>query len=240
MASYKRTEEDYKRFADTSKDVLGNPTGIEPGARREERRGKRAEIKTAKQNVKQALEEQKALGDVSKAGPMDLDRFAAAHEKVTGALSKKADIKDWSTRKRVRLGEKYDTQIHEDAPAIYEPGRKKVSAKDVTQKDIGADIADIDKSRWRNVYTAKGDYKYTVPHEGPGETDITDLFKPRERTPKPQKEKKKKSRIRKAKKGRRDRAGESSARAKYLKNGKHRRRIGKDKFQKRRKKRRIG
>jgi len=197
----KNTENAVNKWKSLDTDVLGTTTP----SKKDIRQTKRTEVKTARQDVKQALGEQKALGDVTKADAAGLDKFAAAHEKVTEALSRKADVKDWSTRKRVRKGEKHGTQIHEDTQAIYEPGRKKVSAENVTQKDIGSDISDIDKSRWRNVYTAKGDYKYTVPHEGT-ETDISDIsFKPREKEPKPPKEPKQKKIKDKTKiKGRKD------------------------------------
>jgi len=127
---------------------------VEPAAptAKEARIAKRSQAKGIRQELRGALKEQKAVAPITgESTPADLDAASAAQAKVSEALHKKADIKDWSTRKRVKKGEKHGTQLHEDTGAVYEPGRKNVSAENVTQSDIGKDMTQDQKEKAQEV-----------------------------------------------------------------------------------------
>ena len=108
-----------------------------------------------------------------KKSSLDAGTYMSAYEKYDKALKKKADEKDWSTRRRVNVGGRTGVKLHKDTGAVYYTRKKKSSPSSVSQSDIGKDISNIDKSRWQNRYTVKGEYKKTIPFDGPAKTTYT-------------------------------------------------------------------
>ena len=126
-----------------------------------------------------------------KKSSLEAGTYMSSYDKYDKAVKEKAFKKDWSTRKRVKAGDRLGVKLHMDTPAVYHGGKKKDSPSSVTQSDIGKDISNIDKSRWQNRYTVKGEYKKTIPFDGPAKTTYTPpvpRIPERPRTPPPEKE----------------------------------------------------
>ena len=78
-----------------------------------------------------------------KKSSLEAGTYMSSYDKYDKAVKEKAFKKDWSTRKRVKAGDRLGVKLHMDTPAVYHGGKKKDSPSSVTQSDIGKDISNM-------------------------------------------------------------------------------------------------
>jgi hypothetical protein len=191
----------YKLRSQDLKDATAGTTSAAIKAGGEERRAERGEMKEIRQGLRDVRKDIKSV-DVNWDNPnsSNVDALHAASARKGELISRKADIKDWSTRKRVRKGGKEGVNLHGNIEAHTKKGEalyKSGSYYGDTKVDIG-DIranqeADTEMNtggqEYTNKYTIGGDYKYSYPTPVDSPPVNTGNLNPPERD-KPEKSKK--------------------------------------------------
>ena len=167
----------YKLKSQDLKDITAGTTAAAIRAGGEERRAQRAEMKEIRQGLRDT---KKSIKQIDKSINWDdpsvkkVDALDALSSRREGLLKKKADIKDWSTRKRVIKGGKEGVNLHGNIEAHTKSGEalyKSGSFYGDTKVDIGNIRADQEADtemntggqQYTNRYTIGGDYKYSYP-----------------------------------------------------------------------------
>lgn len=173
----------YKLRSQDLKDATAGTTSAAIRAGGEERKAQRAEMKEIRQGLRDT---RKSIKQIDKSINWDdpsgdkIDDLHALGSRKEGLLKKKADIKDWSTRKRVRKGGKEGVNLHGNIEAhtksgedLYKSGSyygdTKVDISDIRSGQEADTEMNTEGTRYINKYTLKGDYKHSVPlpPEGP-------------------------------------------------------------------------
>lgn len=165
----------YKLRSQDLKDTTAGTTSAAIRAGGEERRAQRGEMREIRQGLRDVRKDIKSI-DINWDNPnsSNVDALHAVSARKDELISRKADVKDWSTRKRVRKGDKEGVNLHGNIEAHTKKGEalyKSGSYYGDTKVDIGDIRADQEADtemntsgqEYTNKYTIGGDYKYSYP-----------------------------------------------------------------------------
>lgn len=163
----------YKLRSQDLKDATAGTTSAAIRAGGEERKEMR-QIRKGLRDTKKSIKQIDKNINWNNPSSDKVDALSALSSRKEGLLKKKADIKDWSTRKRVTKGGKEGVNLHgnieahtKSGEALYKSGSYYGDTK-VDISDIRADQeADTEMNtggqQYTNKYTIGGDYKYSYP-----------------------------------------------------------------------------
>ena len=180
----------YKLRSQDLKDATAGTTSAAIKAGGEERKAQRAEMKEIRQGLRDVRKSMKSvdLNAALDAGDQaSVDKYMGAQSRKEQLTKKKADIKDWSTRKRVAKGYRKDVNLldkpiqavdESGTPLNIKSGAGAGTAANISQihadqrsggGEYGPEGTGISDSRnYQNVYNIKGEYTHSIPVKHPG------------------------------------------------------------------------
>jgi hypothetical protein len=188
MANYKKTEDlaNSVQSMTNSLNIGGSFAGTIGGGKAE-----RQERKKIKVGIRSGLKEIRKSGALdanaldASGTPTDPDAYRAAYDKKQDLLKQKADVKGYSTKRRVNVGHRKDVNLlDEPIQAVTKEGESLQHSIDSPYHGQQLNISTIHKDQrsgggnygvdptkesknYTNVYK-KGEYSHSVPFERPG------------------------------------------------------------------------
>lgn len=174
----------YKLKSQDLKDATAGTTSAAIKAGGEERRVKKAKLKGIRGEMSELRRSTKGM-DLSKAiegkDQMAIDKITKAKEREQKLLKQKADIKDWSTRKRINVGARRDVNIMDkpiqaiskEGKPLYESGydSSRATVSGIKSGSKAAEMQGTGGLRYQNIFSAKGEYMYSDVATQPGEAE---------------------------------------------------------------------
>jgi len=176
----------YKLRSQDLKDATAGTTSAAIKAGGEERK----EMRQIRKGLRDVRRDMKSVDfDVAlDAGDQaSINKYMASQSRKEQLTKRKADIKDWSTKKRVNVGARKDVNlmdkpiqaVSKEGKSLYEAGydSDRATVSGIKSGSKAAETQGTGGLRYQNMFDAKGEYMYSQVSANPGKTD-------RSRTPK--------------------------------------------------------
>lgn len=170
----------YKLRSQDLKDATAGTTSAAIRAGGEERKEMR-QIRQGLRDVRKSMKSvdfNTALDTGDQAG---IDKYMGAQSRREQLTKRKADIKDWSTRKRVNVGARKDISlldkpiqaVSKEGKPLYEAGydSDRATVSGIKSGSKAAEAQGTGGLRYQNMFDAKGEYMYSDVATQPGSSD---------------------------------------------------------------------
>lgn len=183
----------YKLRSQDLKDATTGTTSATIKAGGEERKEMR-QIRKGLRDVKKSMKSVDFDAALDTGDQASIDKYMAGQSRKEQLTKRKADIKDWSTKKRVNVGARKDVSlldkpiqaVSKEGKSLYEAGydSDKATVSGIKSGSKAAETQGTGGLNYQNMFDAKGEYMYSQVSANPGKTGRT----PKE-TPPPDKDK---------------------------------------------------